>query len=101
MVYVKLIDSDGFVSVATLNAETGGNSTKEEHDTIEQMYKDASPGLGVIETKTGFAYAPRPAPEEPITEEEALTRYANELTGAQDETLTEATETLIKKVMEE
>ena len=38
--------------------------------------------------------------EEPITEEEALTRYANELTGADDETLTEATETLIKIVKE-
>ena len=39
--------------------------------------------------------------EVPITEEEALVRYANELTGAEDETLAEATETLIKKVMEE
>lgn len=38
---------------------------------------------------------------EPITEDEALTKYANELTGATDETLTEATETLIKKIMEE
>lgn len=37
----------------------------------------------------------------PITDEEALVRYSNELTGAEDETLTEATETLIKKVMEE
>lgn len=35
------------------------------------------------------------------SEEEALTRYANELTGAQDETLTEATETLIKIVKED
>lgn len=39
--------------------------------------------------------------EVPISEEEALVRYSNELTGAEDETLTEATETLIKKVMEE
>lgn len=39
--------------------------------------------------------------EVPITDEKALVRYSNELTGAQDETLTEATETLIKKVMEE
>lgn len=37
----------------------------------------------------------------PISDDEALVRYANELTGAEDETLTEATETLIKKVMEE
>jgi len=39
--------------------------------------------------------------EVPITDEEALVRYSNELTGAQDETLTETTETLIKKIMEE
>lgn len=39
--------------------------------------------------------------EVPITDEEALVRYSNELTGAEDETLTEATETLIKKIMEE
>ena len=37
----------------------------------------------------------------PITEEEALVRYSNELTGQQDETLTEATETLIKQIIEE
>ena len=37
----------------------------------------------------------------PITEEEALVRYANELTEASDETLVEATETLIKIVKEE
>lgn len=42
-----------------------------------------------------------PAPMEPITEDEALTKYANELTGEPDKTLQEATETLIKKVMEE
>ena len=37
----------------------------------------------------------------PITDEEALVRFSNELTGARDETLTETTETLIKKIMEE
>ena len=39
--------------------------------------------------------------EVPITEEEALVRYSNELTGASDESLVEATETLIKQKMEE
>ncbi len=34
------------------------------------------------------------------TEESALVRYANELTGNEDETLTEATETLIKQLKE-
>lgn len=35
--------------------------------------------------------------EVPITDEDALVRYVNELTGEQDETLLDATETLIKK----
>ncbi len=39
--------------------------------------------------------------EVPITDENALVRYANELTGASDETLEEATETLIKIVKED
>ncbi len=73
MVYFKTIDENGFVSVSTLNAETGGNSTQAEHDTIVQMYRDAEPGYGVIETESGFAYAKRPEPPEPeLTDEEAL-----------------------------
>ena len=36
----------------------------------------------------------------PITEEEALTRYINEQTGASDETLADATETFIRQKME-
>ena len=34
-------------------------------------------------------------------EDAALTRYSNEITGASDTTLTEATETLIKTIIEE
>lgn len=39
--------------------------------------------------------------EIPISDEEALTRYANELTGAEDADLISATETLIQQRMEE
>ena len=39
--------------------------------------------------------------EVPISEDEALVRYANELTGKQDETLEGATETLIKLFKED
>lgn len=35
--------------------------------------------------------------EQPIAEDEALVRYSNELTGASDENLVEAAETLIKR----
>ena len=39
--------------------------------------------------------------EVPISEDEALVRYANELTGGSDATLEEATETLIKLAKED
>ena len=39
--------------------------------------------------------------EVPISEEEALTRYANSITGANDPDLLSAAETLIKQRMEE
>ena len=45
-----------------------------------------------------------PEPTEEPTEEEqstALTRYSNELTGASDETLIEAAETMILKISKE
>ena len=73
MVYFKMTDENGFVSVSTLNADSGGNCAKAEHDAIAQMYREAEPGYGVVETETGFAYAERPAPEDDdISTEEAL-----------------------------
>lgn len=73
MVYFKMTDENGFVSVSTLDGETGGNSTKAEHDTVAQMYREAEPGYGVVETAEGFAYALRPVPPEPeLTDEELV-----------------------------
>lgn len=72
MVYFKNTDEDGFLSVSSLNAESGGNCTKEEHDTIAAMYRNAEPGYGVIETMGGFEYAPRPEEPNYITEDEAF-----------------------------
>lgn len=42
-----------------------------------------------------------PVEPEPMTDEEALTRYANELTGSNDQTLLDAAETIITKLIEE
>ena len=73
MVYFKLTDENGFVSVSTLNADEGGNSTQEEHDTIAEMYRNAEAGYGVKETAFGFEYAKRPEQPEPDPDpEEAL-----------------------------
>ncbi len=85
MVYFKMTDENGFVSVSTLNADEGGNSTKTEHDTIAEMYRAAEAGYGVVETENGFAYAMRPAPEDEdiaadaADYEEALSRLGVEV----------------------
>lgn len=71
MVYYKTTDDNGFVSVSTLNAEAGGNCTKEEHDEIAAMYREAERGYGVIETASGFAFALRPVPPAETGDEEA------------------------------
>jgi len=42
-----------------------------------------------------------PLEPEPLTDEEALTRYANELTGANDPDLISAAETMITKLARE
>jgi hypothetical protein len=66
------------------------------------MYRNAEAGYGVVETESGFVYAMRPAPEPSApTDDEALTRYANELTDGNAETLQEATENLIKIIKED
>lgn len=65
MRYYKITNDDGFITASTLNAEGEGNSTKAEHDTIVEMYRNAPDGYGVIETEDGFAYAQRPVEPEP------------------------------------
>ena len=73
MVYYKSTDEDGFLFVSSLNAESGGNCTKEEHDTIAEMYRNAEIGYGVKEVGGEFVYAQRPIPPEPDPDpEEAL-----------------------------
>ena len=72
MVYFKMTDENGFVSVSTLNADEGGNSTKEEHDTIAEMYRNAETGYGVMETESGFVYAKRPEESSDPTTEDIL-----------------------------
>lgn len=99
MIYGKIV-IDGYVCAAT----TGGGA-----EITESEYNEI---MSAIQSKPsdpdGYQYRLRAdnlewelvelptEPEEPITEDEALTRYANELTGGSDETLEEATETLLK-----
>ena len=73
MQYWKNTDENGFVTVSTINADGEGNSTKEEHDIIADMYRNAPNGCAVIETESGCDYAKIPEPaEDELDEAEAL-----------------------------
>lgn len=64
MIYMKTTNNDGFVFASTINAETGGNSTKAEHDVIVGMYENAADGYGVKEVDGEFVYAEYPETDE-------------------------------------
>lgn len=100
-----MIVIDGYI--AALSTGSGTEITESEYSTIMQKIqnKPVDPN--------GYQYRLRadnlewelvelpPIEPEPLTDEEALTRYANELTGADDTDLISATETLIQQRMEE
>lgn len=112
MRYAKLID--GYPTYAPRRMRIGSNWIYNPTD--DQLFSEGY--LPVIETEPPEADANHYAKlryierdgsivqewelvEIPISEEESLTRYANELTGADNQTLIEATETLIRQRMEE
>lgn len=70
MQYWKTI-VNGFVTVATINADGDGNSTKSEHDTVAELLRDAPAGSGVVETESGFAYAQFPVDPDPEMDDSA------------------------------
>lgn len=68
---------------------------------MKKQIDDTVSGMTPEEEQEWMEWRESITPPDAASAEDALTRFSNELTGAEDETLTEATETLIKKVMEE
>ena len=103
--FAKVIEN-GFITIVGTGI-AGEEITESEYNAILQKIrtKPADPD--------GYAYKLRadtlewelvklpPVEPEPMTDEEALTRYANELTGSNDQTLLDAAETIITKFIEE
>lgn len=105
MRYYKTVDSDFIVSVGT---GSGGE------EITESEYSEILAAIGNKPTDPdGYTYKLRadtlewelvklpPVEPEPPTDEDALVRYANTLTGANDTTLIEAAETLITERIKE
>lgn len=104
MNYKKVI-IDGFILGVGAHPNNG-NITEEEYNTISEILRN------IPSAPEGYKYLLQdgtlewmllkvtPVPDPSPTDDEALTRYSNELTGGDAETLQEATETLIKQLKE-
>jgi len=96
---------DGYIAALTNGG--GTEITESEYNTIMQKIQNKPTD------PEGYTYKLRadnlewelvelpPVEPEPLTDEEALTRYANSLTGASDPDLISAAETLIEQRIKE
>lgn len=101
--YAKII-IDGYV--AAISDGGGEPITETEYNEILSVARSrpTAPDGYEYKLKTDLTWEPvelPPAEPEPLTDEESLTRYANELTGADDPDLISAAETMITKLARE
>ena len=98
MRYYKIVDSGYIISIGTGNS--GMEITESEYAEILTTIRNKPTARDGFDyrLKTDLTleeYKLSPVEPEPPTDEEALTRYANELTGQNDPDLISAAETLI------
>ena len=101
--FYKQIANGYIIGIGTNGPDTVTKITEAEYNEILSMLHNApaAPDGYTYRLTEGLKWVLEHLPPETFTEDEALVRYANELTGQQDETLTGATETLIKLLIEE
>lgn len=104
MRYYKTVDIDFIVSVGT--GSGGVEITEQEYAEVLAVIRNKPTARDGYDYRlktdlTWEEYEMPPVEPEPPTEAESLTRYANELTGADDSDLVSATTTLIKQRMED
>lgn len=104
MRYYKTIDSGYIISIGAGNGYT--EITEQEYAEILTAIRNKPIPRDGYDYRlkpelTWEEYAVPPVEPEPLTDEEALTRYANSLTGASDPDLISAAETLIEQRIKE
>lgn len=104
MRYYKNIDSGYLISVGTGNG--GTEITESEYSEILATIRNKPTprdgyGYRLKTDLTWEEYEMPPVEPEPPTDEEALTRYANSITGANDPDLISAAETLLTERIKE
>lgn len=98
MRYYKTVDINCIISIGT--GFGGEEITEQEYVEILETIRNKPTARDGYDHRlktdlTWEEYAMPPIEPEPLTEEEALTRYANSITGADDPDLISAAETLI------
>ena len=106
--FYKIVEGGYIIGIGTNGNDSVTEITEQEHSTILQKIQNAP--------KTpldGYQYRLRadnlewelvklpPVEPEPVTDEEALTRFSNTITGANDPDLISAAETLIEQRIKE
>ena len=104
MKYYKTVDNGYIISVGT--GSVGTEITEQEYAEILATIRNKPTARDGYDYRlktdlTWEEYALPPIEPEPPTDEEALTRYANTLTGASDPDLISAAETLIEQRIKE
>ena len=108
MVKIKMLDGKFVVSVGEITSDITNESVieigNEEQAVIAEKLNNkptAPNGYDYRLRADNLEWELVAIEPEPLTDEEALTRYANTLTGASDQTLIEAAETLITERIKE
>lgn len=104
MRFYRIVDN-GFISMIG-SGNSGVEITESEYAEILATIRNKPSARDGFDYRlktdlTWEEYELPPIEPEPLTYEEALTRYANTLTGASDQTLVEAAETLITERIKE
>lgn len=104
MRYYKTIGNGYILSIGTGNG--GTEITEQEYAEILDVIRNKPTARDGYDYRlktdlTWEEYELPPVEPEPLTDEESLTRYANELTGANDTDLISAAETLIEQRIKE
>ena len=103
MAFVKVIN-DGYIIGIGKNQSESGGVTEPEYNQISELFKNKPPDTDWYQYKLRsdtLEWERVPIEPEPPTDEEAVTRYANTLTGANDPDLISAAETLIEQRIKE
>lgn len=93
-------ESNGYIIGIGKNKSESGGITETEYNQISELFKNKPSDTDGYQFKLRsdtLEWERVSIEPEPVTDEQALTRYANELTGQNDPDLISAAETLIKQ----